>query len=179
MTWAIEIRELTKDFPLPLAGKRLRAVDRFSLRIGTGEVYGLLGPNGSGKSTAIKAVLGLSTPTSGECVLMGLPSGESRSRNRVGYLPEAPYFPKFLTAMVGDPELLILDEPTAGVDPEGAADIAAIIAQLKLQGKTILLCSHLLSLVEQVCDRIGIMRRGKLLVEGSVDQLLKSDAGDA
>lgn len=75
-------------------------------------------------------------------------------------------------AVVHDPRLVILDEPTAGVDPAGAAAIAAIIRDLKARGKTVVLCSHLLGQVEEVCDRVAILNRGKLILEGEVDAVL-------
>lgn len=77
-------------------------------------------------------------------------------------------------ALVHDPDLIILDEPTAGVDPIGARQITEMIRLLKSQGKTVLLCSHLLSQVESVCDRVAILHRGKMLAEGTLDQLLQS-----
>ena len=75
-------------------------------------------------------------------------------------------------ALVNDPELLILDEPTAGLDPIGTAEVKNLILQLKNQGVTILLCSHLLADVESVCDRIAIMYEGKVRVSGTVNDLL-------
>jgi len=225
-TPAIAIRGLTKDFRVSGSKRWLRAVDNLSLEIERGSIYGLLGPNGSGKSTTIKVVLGLVQPSLGECEILGQPSRNPAARINVGYLPEAPYFQRFLTgrellayfgtlagvdktklqerievllkrvgledagdrrvggyskgmlqrvglaqALVADPELLILDEPTAGVDPVGAADIASLIVELKEEGKTVLLCSHLLSQVESVCDRVAIMGRGRLLREGTVGAL--------
>jgi len=75
-------------------------------------------------------------------------------------------------ALVHDPDLVILDEPTAGVDPIGARQITDLIRLLKSRGKTVLLCSHLLSQVETVCDRVAILHRGRMLAEGPLDQLL-------
>lgn len=224
---AIEVRRLTKDYPLAGGRQRVRAVDDVSLRVFPGEVFGLLGPNGSGKSTTLKALLGLLTPTLGECFLSGRPGTDPATHRAIGYLPEAPYFPRFLSgrellrfharlagvprlgreeridrllervglaraadrrigsyskgmlqriglaqALVTDPPILILDEPTAGVDPVGAADIAALVLEQKARGKTILLCSHLLSQIEEVCDRVAILHRGRLLAEGALDELL-------
>ena len=74
-------------------------------------------------------------------------------------------------ALVNDPELLILDEPTSGLDPAGRHQMTRLILELKQRGKTILLCSHFLAEVEEVCDRVGIMYRGKLVVEGSLREL--------
>jgi len=76
-------------------------------------------------------------------------------------------------ALVNDPELLILDEPTAGLDPIGTREFKDLILELKQRGKTVLLCSHLLADVEDVCDRIGILYGGALQAEGRVDELLR------
>ena len=75
-------------------------------------------------------------------------------------------------ALINDPELLILDEPTAGLDPIGTRQIKDLISQLSQRGKTVLLCSHLLADVEDVCDRIGILYGGQMQSLGSVNQLL-------
>lgn len=230
MSPAIEIKRLTKDFRVSGSKKWLRAVDDLSLEIERNSIYGLLGPNGSGKSTTIKIALGLVQPSLGDCNILGIPSSNPAARMNVGYLPEAPYFQRFLTgrellgyfgslsnvpsekirerieyllekvgledagdrrvggyskgmlqriglaqALIGDPDLLVLDEPTAGVDPVGAAEIASLIVELKREGKTVLLCSHLLSQVESVCDRVAIMGRGRLLKEGSIDSLTRRE----
>ncbi len=75
-------------------------------------------------------------------------------------------------ALVHDPRLVILDEPTAGVDPVGAAAISEIILQLKARGKTVLITSHLLGQIEDICDRVAILDRGRLLLEGVVRDLV-------
>jgi ABC-2 type transport system ATP-binding protein len=206
----------------------LRAVDDVSLSIPRGQVFGLLGPNGCGKSTTLKVVLGLLPATAGEVTILGQPSATASARARTGFLPEAPYFHKFLTgrelvrycahlsgvpsgrveaavdeavalvdlreasgrlvgtyskgmlqriglaqAIVHDPELVILDEPTAGVDPVGAGAIGRIIEAMRVRGKTVVLCSHLLGQVEQVCDRVAIMDKGRLVLEGAVEDVLE------
>jgi ABC-type multidrug transport system ATPase subunit len=74
-------------------------------------------------------------------------------------------------ALLKDPELLILDEPTNGLDPKGMADMRAIIRRVGRGERTVLLSSHLLGEVEQVCDRVGVIQRGQLLTEGTVDEL--------
>jgi ABC-2 type transport system ATP-binding protein len=76
-------------------------------------------------------------------------------------------------ALINDPQLLILDEPTSGMDPIGTRQMKDLFLQLAKRGKTILLCSHLLADVEDVCDRIGILYGGKMQVEGTVESLLK------
>ncbi len=76
-------------------------------------------------------------------------------------------------ALINDPDLLILDEPTTGLDPIGTRQIKDLIIKLAERGKTILLCSHLLADVEDVCDRIAILYGGKIQAEGQVAQLLR------
>jgi ABC-2 type transport system ATP-binding protein len=75
-------------------------------------------------------------------------------------------------ALVHDPRLLILDEPTAGVDPVGSAAIAELVLRLKAQGKTVLITSHLLGQIEEICDRVAILDRGRLMVEGAMQDLV-------
>jgi ABC-2 type transport system ATP-binding protein len=75
-------------------------------------------------------------------------------------------------AMVQDPQLLVLDEPTAGVDPTGSRQIRDLILELKNRGITVFLCSHLLEQVQQVCDRVGIIHQGVLVNEGRLDELI-------
>jgi ABC-2 type transport system ATP-binding protein len=75
-------------------------------------------------------------------------------------------------ALINEPEFIILDEPTSGLDPIGSREVKDLILKLKLEGKTVLLCSHLLSDVEDVCDRISIMYEGKMECLGKVSDLL-------
>ena len=76
-------------------------------------------------------------------------------------------------ALINDPELIVLDEPTSGLDPIGSHDMKVLIEQLKKQGKTVVMCSHLLADVQDVCDRIAILDKGELKELGSVQSLLK------
>ena len=227
----VQASDLTRDFPAELKGYRIRAVDSLSFSMRPGSVMGLLGPNGSGKSTTIKMILGLLRPTSGTLTVNGKAPTDRLTRRHIGYLPEAPYFQKFLTgrefvqsmgrlsglkrnelnertrsvleqvdmtgaadrrigtyskgmlqriglaqALVHDPDFLILDEPTAGVDPIGSAAIARLILDLKRTGKSILLCSHLLTEVEGLCDQLLMLYRGRMLLSGTTEDIL--EAGD-
>jgi ABC-2 type transport system ATP-binding protein len=76
-------------------------------------------------------------------------------------------------AMINNPELVLLDEPTSGLDPIGTREMKDLILKLKSEGKTILMCSHLLADVQDVCDRIAILHQGELKELGRVDSLLK------
>ena len=74
-------------------------------------------------------------------------------------------------ALLKDPQLLILDEPTSGLDPQGTVEMRALIADIKQGGRTVMLSSHLLNEVELTCDRVGVIARGRLVAEGTVDEL--------
>jgi ABC-2 type transport system ATP-binding protein len=74
-------------------------------------------------------------------------------------------------ALLGEPDLLILDEPTNGLDPSGMADMRDLIRKLAAQGSTVLLSSHLLGEVQQLCDRVGVIAGGRLLTESTVAEL--------
>src|SRR5437667_11137152 len=94
---AVAVHGLTKIFPVPFHRQSIVAVKDLNLRIDPGEVYGLLGPNGSGKSTTLKIILGLVSPTRGRTEIFGRDSSLVSSREAVGFLPENPYFYKYLT----------------------------------------------------------------------------------
>ncbi|MEN9796392.1 MAG: hypothetical protein RL653_88 [Pseudomonadota bacterium] len=80
-------------------------------------------------------------------------------------------------AMLGQPELLVLDEPTDGVDPVGRMEIRALLAEERARGATLLLNSHLLAETERVCDRIGVLSKGKLVQEGTLEELSRPSRG--
>ena len=224
---AVAVNGVTKVFPVPFQRRSIVAVRDLNLRVAPGQIYGLLGPNGSGKSTTLKIILGLVPPTKGSTAIFGRDSNLVASREAVGFLPENPYFYKYLTgretlrfygklcglrgvrlrervaelldlagltsaadrrlggyskgmlqriglaqALVQEPKLIVLDEPTAGVDPVGAREIRDLILDLKRRGITILLSSHLLEQVQEICDRVGILADGVLVREGALDDLL-------
>ncbi|MBC8101597.1 MAG: ABC transporter ATP-binding protein [Cytophagales bacterium] len=98
MPAAIEIRNLTKQYPVPLKREAVNAVDNLSLTVGEGEIFGFLGANGAGKTTTIKILLGLIYPTQGEASVLGKPAGDIEVKHRVAYLPESPYFYEHMTA---------------------------------------------------------------------------------
>jgi ABC-2 type transport system ATP-binding protein len=97
---AIETDDLTKDYALGFWRKRpYRALDRLSIQVEQGEVFGFLGPNGAGKTTTLKLLVQLVFPTSGRAEILGHPVGDVSIRRRIGYLPENPYFYDHLTAV--------------------------------------------------------------------------------
>jgi ABC-2 type transport system ATP-binding protein len=212
----IETQGLTKRY------RAIAAVDRLTLRVRRGEVYGFLGPNGAGKTTTLRMLVGLVRPTSGSATVLGERPGSPQGLARIGALIEAAGFYPFLSArdnlrvmamhaglgaesvdpvleevglghratdrfdtysqgmkqrlgvaaaLLKDPDVLILDEPTAGLDPKGMAEMRDFIRGLGRGGRTVLLSSHLMPEVEQVCGRVGVINRGSLVREGTVDDL--------
>ena len=213
----VETDDLTKTYG------SLTAVDRVSLSVRRGEVYGFLGPNGAGKTTTLRMLAGLVTPTAGSASVLGDQPGGPRALAGTGVLIEAPRFYPYLSgrdnlrvvaryagvgdrrveaalgtvdlagrggdryagyslgmkqrlgvaaALLKDPELLILDEPTNGLDPAGMRDMRALLRDLGERGHTVLLSSHLLGEVQQLCDRVGVISGGRLLAETTVDDLV-------
>ncbi len=81
----------------------------------------------------------------------------------------------FASVLLGDPEVLVLDEPANGLDPEGIAEVRKIIMSERDKGKTIIIASHILDEVEKVCTHVGILKMGKLITSGRVDKLLVMD----
>jgi len=99
MAPAIDIEELTKDYKVGFWRPRpYRALDRLTLQVQPGEVFGFLGPNGAGKTTTLKLLMQLVFPTAGRASILGRPVGDLAVRQRIGYLPENPYFYDNLTA---------------------------------------------------------------------------------
>jgi ABC-2 type transport system ATP-binding protein len=226
---AIRIDGFTKEYAATRRADKRTAVDNLTLDVPAGALFGFLGPNGAGKTTTIKMLLGFLPPTRGAAWIFDLPVADTAARARVGYLPEQPYFPKFLTAqevvavhaglsgrhgkaarecadkamrrvgmydyrnmplakcskgmvqrvglataLVGDPRLLILDEPSSGLDPVGRKELRELLTELQAEGVTVFLSSHLLSEMESLCDHVGILCRGKLAACGTPAQIVQS-----
>src|SRR5437762_2506770 len=96
---ALATYELTKDYAVGFWRPRpYRALDRLTLDVQPGEVFGFLGPNGAGKTTTLKLLMQLVLPTSGRAEILGRPLGDLGVKRRLGYLPENPYFYDYLTA---------------------------------------------------------------------------------
>ena len=203
MNEMLKIENVTKKY------KNKTVVDNLSLDIKKGEVFALLGANGAGKTTTIKMILGLAKVSEGKITI--------EEGKKIGYSPETPYFPPYLTAMevmsyyagiegdkrkkdkeylrslleitgledtktkvkdyskgmiqrlalaqalISDPDILILDEPTAGLDALGRKHNLELLKKLKEQGKTIIINSHILHDIEAICDRGVIMKKGKVI----------------
>jgi ABC-2 type transport system ATP-binding protein len=201
---------------------RVHAIRGISFETRPGEVTGLLGPSGCGKSTLMRAVVGVQVVESGVVEVLGLPAGDRRLRDRVGYVTQAPsvyddltvtenlvFFGRVLgvprsevdrcveavdlgprrdqvvsrlsggersraslaVALLGSPELLVLDEPTVGLDPVLRRDLWAMFHRLADAGTAVLVSSHVMDEAER-CDRLLLMRDGELIAQDTPQALL-------
>lgn len=210
----IQTDNLTKKFSTILA------VDRLSLEVKEGEVFGFLGPNGAGKTTTIRMLTALIAPTSGTAIVNGYHLGKEdrQIRRSSGILTETPglydnlsaefnleifaklyevkdvkgQVEKYLKmlglwerrheeagtfskgmrqklaiarALLHEPRILFLDEPTAALDPESARLVRDFIADLRKEGRTIFLCTHNLDEADRLCDRIAVFKTRLLVVD--------------
>jgi ABC-2 type transport system ATP-binding protein len=217
--YAIEVDAAVKRFG------STTALDGVSLRVGTGEIYGLLGPNGSGKTTLIRMILGLVAPDSGSTTVLGKRMPDVGVLSQIGYMTQqAALYPdlsvaenvrffaaingteenveeamavvelgdrrrsvvgtlsggmrqrcSLACALVNRPRLLLLDEPTVGIDPLLRIQFWGYFGELAAKGTTIVVSSHVMDEAER-CQRLGLLRFGTLLAEGTVPEL-KAMAG--
>lgn len=215
-----------RTFDLSKRYGNIVAVDRLSLEVGPGEIYGFLGLNGAGKTTTIRTLLGLIRPTGGTVEVLGtnIQSTPSKPWDSVGYLVEMPHAYPELTvrenlevirqlrpgtdpsaveqvieqlgltnyterrartlslgnaqrlglakALLHKPRLLLLDEPANGLDPAGIVEVRELLLDLvRHQGVTVFMSSHILGEVARLATRIGIIHKGRLLMERNIDEL--------
>ena len=215
----IECREVCKSF-----GPKV-ALDRVSLSIPEGRIFGLLGPNGAGKTTLIRIINRITIPGGGEVLFRGRPITQ-RDVEKIGYMPEerglyrkmkvgdqAMYLSQlkgmgaadaraalkewferfgiqnwwdkkveelskgmaqklqFITTVVHKPSLMILDEPFSGFDPVNADIVRKEILRLKDEGATIILSTHDMGSVEELCDEIALLNKSRLVITGGVEEI--------
>jgi ABC-2 type transport system ATP-binding protein len=226
----IECRDLTKKYG------ELFAVDRLSLKLEPGDVYGFIGPNGSGKTTTMRMLATLLNPSWGEATVCGhsIYTGSKEIRRAIGYMPDffgvyddmkvTEYLEFFAAAyriqgparrkkvdqvldyvdlgykrdalvtslsrgmtqrlglarvLLHDPQVLLLDEPASGLDPRARIEMRELIKRLRQEAKTIMVSSHILPELADICNKIGIIERGKLIFNGSVDDAIRQVRGNA
>ncbi len=228
-TPVIQTENLTKSY-----GSRI-AVNHLNLTVEAKQIHGFLGPNGAGKTTTIKMLVGLLRPDSGSLKILGTNAAgdKPKIRERIGYMPELPKFPKHLTgvelldvygrmynipkearkkkipellkmvgleergrdrigkyskgmqqrigiaqALLNDPELVILDEPSIGLDPVGMVEVRDMVKGIVKGGQTVFFSSHLLAEVQQICDHVTIINFGNMLFTGTLEEV-SSKAGSS
>src|SRR5688572_24648776 len=219
----IETRDLTKMYG------ELYALDRLTLRLEPGDVYGFIGPNGAGKTTTMRILATLLNPTWGEATVCGysIYNGAKDIRRLMGYMPDffgvyddmkvIEYLEFFAAAyrikgserrrkcdqvlelvdlgykrdalvtslsrgmtqrlglarvLLHEPQVLLLDEPASGLDPRARIEMRGLLKELRNMGKTILVSSHILPELADICNKIGIIERGELLFDGDVREAL-------
>src|SRR5213592_3182003 len=212
----IETRDLTKMYG------ELYALDRLSLRLERGDVYGFIGPNGAGKTTTMRILATLLNPTYGEASVCGFSiyNGAKDIRRLIGYMPDffgvyddmkvieyleffaAAYrikgserrrkcdqvlelvdlgykrdalvtsLSRGMTQRLGLARVL-LHEPASGLDPRARIEMRGLLKELRNMGKTILVSSHILPELADICNKIGIIERGKLLFDGDVASAIR------
>src|SRR5216117_846185 len=220
----IETRDLTKMYG------DLYALDRLTLKLEKGDVYGFIGPNGAGKTTTMRILATLLTPTWGEATVCGysIYNGAKDIRRLMGYMPDffgvyddmkvIEYLEFFAAAyrikgverrkkcdqvlelvdlgykrealvtslsrgmtqrlglprvLLHEPQVLLLDEPASGLDPRARIEMRELLKELRRMGKTILISSHILPELAELCNVIGIIERGQLLFSGTVEEILR------
>ena len=220
MQTAIKVEQLSKSYG------NLLAVDKISLSVKCGTVYGLLGANGAGKSTMIECILGTKRADSGTVSVLGFNPQKDRRRlfQKVGVqFQESDYQPEIKVSelcdetaclyeapadwrklceqfgignkvdravknlsggerqrlvivlpLIPNPELVFLDELTTGLDAKARRDVWKILSELKSNGLTIFLTSHFMDEVEALCDEICILKKGKAVFYGTVEQAKKA-----
>lgn len=220
MQTAIKVEQLSKSYG------SLLAVDKISLSVKCGTVYGLLGANGAGKSTTIECILGTKRADSGTVSVLGFNPQKDRRRlfQKVGVqFQESDYQPEIkvselcdetaclyetptdwrklceqfgiggkvdnavknlsggerqrlfiVLALIPNPELVFLDELTTGLDAKARRDVWKILSELKSNGLTVFLTSHFMDEVEALCDEICILKKGKAVFYGTVEQAKKA-----
>ena len=193
MKYMIQTKNLNKSY------KKQEVNKDISLLVPKNSIYGLLGPNGAGKSTLLKMLTGMINPTSGEIIYKEKPwsrndlleigslieqSPDSRIEDVLEIVnltntgnKKAGKFSMGMKqrlgiaiALLNNPKLLILDEPTNGLDPIGIGDLRELIKSFPKKGITVIISSHILSEVEQIADYIGIIANGQLWYQEKVQE---------
>jgi ABC-2 type transport system ATP-binding protein len=222
----VELNQVTKRF----AGHV--AVDRLSLSVPPGVIYGLLGPNGAGKSTSIRMLMHIYEPDEGTVRLFGGSQSGREQSARIGYLPEERgLYPKmrvldvlvflarikgvdggvarirarewlerlglgewqsrkvsdlskgmqqkvqFISTVLHDPDLVVMDEAFSGLDPVNAQVLKDTVLDLRRRAKTILFSTHIMEQAEKLCDSVCIIARGRKLVDGTLADVKRTHGG--
>src|SRR6476620_11796680 len=165
---ALSLRALTKRFGAPTAA------DGLDLDVPRGSFYGLVGPNGAGKTTTLSMATGLLRPDAGLGHLLGVDVWADPVWGKalvVDYSAGMTKKVALASALVHAPRVLVLDEPFEAVDPVSAATIRQILAGYVGSGGTVVLSSHVMDLVQRVCDHVAIVAAGRIRAAGTLEEV--------
>ena len=178
----IEVQHLTRVF-----GKA-KAVDDLSFSFSSGDVVGFVGPNGAGKTTTMNIMATLDEPTAGDVLLDGrsILDYPDEARRRIGFMPDglpsrsditAHEYVDFYGRAFGL-RRLIMDEPANGLDPRARIELRELVKVLGEQGKAVLVSSHILTELAEMCTSVVIIEKGRLLSGGDIGEVArKADPG--
>lgn len=225
----LRVENLEKSYVKGFVPKKQKVLKGFSFHLERGSITGFLGANGAGKTTTMKCVLGLAQIDSGEVLFFDNQPLSLEVKNRIGFLPERPYFYEYLTgeefltfygqlstklsrqdlksritqllqlvdlsaartkrlrdyskgmlqkigfaqAIIHRPDLVILDEPVSGLDPDGRLALSELIKQIAKEGAAVFFSSHLMHDTEKLCENLVILKQGALMYQGRTDQFLE------
>ena len=193
---ALELRDVRKRYDTP--GGTIDALAGMTLTAEQHKIHAFLGPNGAGKSTSLEMTVGLRTPDSGTVRTLGLDPRTARdelSRRPAGEILDSLELTKFVKrqvtklsggtlqrlnvalAMVSDPELLILDEPSTGLDPRARERLWSVLSSWRDHGTTIVLSTHSMEEATALADFVFIVDRGRCVSSGTPEELISSFAG--
>ncbi|MBX7231961.1 MAG: ABC transporter ATP-binding protein [Bdellovibrionales bacterium] len=225
----LTVEDLYKSYRKGFIPRQQTVLNGVNFTLQPGTITGFLGANGAGKTTTMKCVLGLAQFHQGKVSFFEGQPLNQEVKNRIGFLPERPYFYEYLTgeeflkfygqlslkmtrfdlqqritnllelvgltearhrrlrayskgmlqkigfaqALVHRPDLVILDEPVSGLDPDGRMAIAELIKQVASEGAAVFFSSHLMHDTEKLCQNLIILRSGKVMYEGAMDLFLE------
>ena len=141
-----------------------KAVDDLSLHIQPGEIYGFIGHNGAGKTTTLKSVVGILQFDAGEITIDGIS------------IKEQPLVLAIIAAWMHDPKLIIMDEPFVGLDPKASHLLKGMMREVCDNGGAIFFSTHVLEVAEKLCDKVAIIKGGKLIRSGTMEEVKGDDS---
>jgi ABC-2 type transport system ATP-binding protein len=157
------------------------AVDHMHLTVPAGSFFGLVGPNGAGKTTSLSMAVGLLRPDGGAVRIFGhdVWADPVAAKALIGVLPDGMALPDRLSGreillylgLLHNPRLLLLDEPFEAVDPVSAATVRAILQRFVAGGGSVIFSSHVMALVERLCDHVAVIAKGTVVASGPLDEV--------
>lgn len=227
MSTVVQVHSLKKSFAGELFKKPSSVLNDVSFELRKSRCTGFVGVNGAGKTTTLKCLLGFVFPSEGTITFFDKEPLGPKVQSKIGFLPERPYYPEYLTAeeflkfhlqlagrknwspelipsvlqrvnlknisgkkiksfskgmmqrlglaqaLIAEPELLILDEPMSGLDPDGRRIVKRILLEEKAKGTSLFFSSHLLSDMDELCDDLVVIEAGRIVYCGPIQDFVK------